>query len=517
LGPLIGGFLADNAGSWFPSVEGWRWVFYVNLPLGAVALWFIVTRMPRLHPSEKSRRLDLISVGLMILAFFPLVLALQLDKSRHAWTSPEVGGLLLGGAVFLLVWIVHSLKVSRYPILDLKLFRNPVFTTGVIAAFFFGAGFLSILIFLPLYMVNVQGVSATGAGASVIPLTLGIVLGAGLGGSLATRMGRYKAILVLGALVCLAGCLLMTGFSAQTPFWFIVVSMVVTGVGFGPAQSLYSVAIQNAVPVRELGQATSFNQFSRQIGSTVGAAVAGALFSAAIAAAFTSPNGQETTHSFSPMELRQGPQEIRAEISRSFDKTIDQVRDLFDLRGEEAQAALRKVLDDPNTPTELRNKLRNGTPATQIEASFARLYADLETIVKAGDKTALEALFASQEGEVLPAPSRAGIEALVAQPRAARLAGLPRLRQQMESGREKAIEGSSFVAQAVVTANLQKAESKAADGAIAKIARAFARAIEPIWWFNAVLLAFLLVATAIIPSRPLRKKGEVEPEETAFQ
>ncbi len=510
LGPLIGGFLTDNAGAWLPPIEGWRWVFYVNLPLGAVALWFIILRMPRLHPSDKSHRLDLVSAGLMILAFFPLILALQLDKSQHPWTSVEVLSLLIGGTLLLTVWIVHSLKASSHPILDLRLFANPVFTTGIVAAFFFGAAFLSILIFLPLYMVNVQGVSATGAGASVIPLTLGIVLGAGLGGSLATRWGRYKVILLVGGAITLAGGLLMTLFTVGTPFWLILVAMVVTGIGFGPAQSLYAVAIQNAVPIPELGQATSFSQFSRQIGSTVGAALAGALFSASIAVSFASapvPPGR----SESAGGLRQGTQEIRAQILQTFDSTIAEVDDLFDLRGEEAKAALRKFLDDPNTPLELKAKLAKGTPAMRIEASFKTLEADLERIVLSGNHRDLARLFDSDEGKPLPETSRAGIQAIVAMAPEARREAIPKLREQMQKGMGHAIEGSSLIAKAVVKANLQAAADKVADAAVKKVAEGFAKAIGPIWWFNVVLLALLMAATAVIPSLPLRGKGETVP------
>jgi len=512
LGPLIGGFLTDNAGAWLPPVEGWRWVFYVNLPIGAVALWFITTRMPRLHAHDKSHQLDFVSAGLMMAAFFPLILGLQLDKTQHAWTSPEVLGLLIGGLVVLGLWVGHSLYGSKHPILDLRLFKNPVFTTGVIASFFFGSAFLSILIFLPLYMVNVQGVSATAAGASVIPLTLGIVLGAGMGGPIATKLGKYKALLVVGSLVALLGGLLMTFFAADTSYWLIFVAMVVTGIGFGPAQSLYSVAIQNAVPVRELGQATSFSQFSRQIGSTVGAAVAGALFSAAIATAFAAEMGTNVSgHQISSGELRQGPQEIRKEIASGFDKTISQVEALFDLRGDEARAGLQALLNDKNTPEALKEKLKNGTPALQIEGAFLKLENDLEAIVRAGDKKALAALFASDEGRPLPEASRTGIEAIVNQAPAARIAAIPKLREQMNSGMDKAIEGTNLIATARVKAELEKARDQVADDTVGKISRAFARAIQPIWWFNAILLVLLVVSTAVIPSRTLRGKGEAGP------
>jgi len=488
LGPLIGGFLTDNAGSWIPPVEGWRWVFYVNLPLGAIALWFIITRMPRLHPHDKSHQLDLVSTGLMILAFFPLILGLQLDKNQHPWTSPEVLGLLIGGLVVALLWIGHSLYGSKHPILDLRLFKNTIFTTATIGSFFFGAAFLSILIFLPLYMVNVQGVSATAAGASIIPLTLGIVLGAGIGGPITTKIGRYKALLVGGSLIALVGGLLMTVFTLGTPYWVILTAMVIVGVGFGPAQSLYSIAVQNAVPVKELGQATSFSQFSRQIGSTVGAAVAGALFSASVAAAF---GGMIN------------PSAPQAGAGRSFDQSLAQLERLFDLRGAEARQALQGILTDPSLPAELKEKLEKGTPAIQIEDAFARLYDALEGLVKAGNKPGLEALYVSEQGRVLPEASREGINALMNQPAAVRIEGLTELKRQMESGREKAIEGTNFVAKARIKAQLEAAKDK--------VAMAFAQALQPIWWLNASLLALLVLATALIPSIVLRGKGEDAP------
>jgi EmrB/QacA subfamily drug resistance transporter len=502
LGPLIGGFLTDHAGSWWPPVEGWRWVFYVNLPIGAVALAFIALKMPRLTPPDDSHRLDLVSAGLMVAGFFPLILGLQLDKTQHPWTSPEVLSLLVGGVVVLGLWAGHSLYGSKHPILDLRLFKNPVFTLGVVSSFFFGAAFLSILVFLPLYMVNVQGVSATAAGASVIPLTLGIVLGAGVGGPIATKLGKYKGLLVVGAAVALAGGLLMVLFGAGTPYWLIFAAMVITGAGFGPAQSLYSVAIQNAVPVRELGQATSFAQFSRQIGSTVGTALSGALFSAAIAAAMAGSGGSGS--SLSSGELRQGPQEIRAQIAKGFDRTEAQVEALFALRGDEARAALTKFLANPQVPDTLKQKLQAGTPALVLEDRFTKLEAHLETLVVAGDKAGLDRLLASDEGRVLPDPSRSALQTIVAGSPAERKATLPRLKEQMQSGLSLAIEGTNLIAVAQTKAALEKARDRAGDETVAKISGAFAQAIAPVWWFNVVLLLLLLGSTAFLPSLPLR-------------
>ncbi len=507
LGPLIGGFFTDNAGSWLPGIEGWRWVFYVNVPLGAVALWVLATRMDRLQPPDASHKLDFVSTLLMVASFFPLVLALQLDKTLHPWTSLEVLLLLAGGAVFLVIWIFHSLGAD-HPILDFKLFADRVFTTGVIASFFFGSAFLSILIFLPLYMVNVQGVSATGAGASVIPLTLGVVAGAGVGGWLSSKPGRYKAILLVASAVIVGGALLVTAFTIGTSFWLILAAMVVTGVGFGPAQSLYALAIQNTVRREELGQATSFAQFSRQIGATVGAALAGALFSASISAA-----AGGTQHTLSAGEMHQGPQEIRAKIARQFDKTIARTEALLDLTGSEAKAELDKFEADSTLPATLRERFKNGTPSMQIEQSFGKLYATIETIVRAGDTKALAALFASPEAEPLPDESRSAIAALAARPAAARLAALPDLKKRMDEGQAQAIEGTNVIVQAKIRSELVSAEAKAADAAVEQISGLFARALVPVWWFNVSLALLLFVATAMIPGLPLKGRAPTQPVE----
>lgn len=327
LGPLIGGLLTDHASGWVGNIEGWRWVFYVNLPIGAVALWFLIARMPRLAPHDDSHAFDFISALLMAASFFPLVLALQLDKNLHPWSSPRVLGLLGASGAAMAVWIWHSLKVSRHPILDLALFRNRVFTLGNVATFFFGAGFLSLIIFLPLYMVQIQGVSATKAGVSIIPLTVGVIFGASLGGPLASKLGRYKAILVIGSAISVLAAGLLLTLGVDTPQSLVIAFMVVAGLGLGPAQSLYSIAVQNSVPPAELGQATSFNQFSRQIGSTVAAAVLGAVFSASLTLSFEkhmppSPTHQTARSSVPGQATSKGPLEIRGAIENGINRQI---------------------------------------------------------------------------------------------------------------------------------------------------------------------------------------------------
>jgi len=286
LGPWLGGLLTDHAGGIVPGVAGWRWVFYVNLPVGAVALWFIATRMPPLRPRSTGQRLDLVSVALLMLTLVPLVLGLQFDRSVYPWGGTVTVGTLSAAAVFGVAFVLRSLT-SANPVLDLRLFRNRVFAVANGAGFFLGATFLSLLVFLPLYLVNVLGVSATEAGLALIPLSLGVSAGAIGAGQLASRLGRYKPIMLVAIAVLLVAAALLTTLDADTPYRRVVWIMVVAGLGIGPGFPLYTVAIQNAVEGHLVGQATSAAQFFRQIGGAVGTALMGAVLATTLAAAFS--------------------------------------------------------------------------------------------------------------------------------------------------------------------------------------------------------------------------------------
>lgn len=285
LGPLIGGLLTDHAGALVPGIEGWRWVFYVNVPVAGVALWFVIRRMPRLEPTGERLPPDLLGGGLLLAGLIPLILSLQLDKRAYPWTSGVTLGLFSVGVALLSAFVIRS-RASRSPILDLDLFRNRVFRTANIATFFFGAAFMSITIFLPLFLVNVLGVSATRAGAALIPFSLGIVTSATLAGQIVAHVGYQKQIF-LGALVFLASVVLLALMGPNVPYWRVTLYMVMAGLGVGPSMPLFTLAIQNAVEVRFVGQATSASQFFRQTGATVGAAIMGAVLASTLGFAFS--------------------------------------------------------------------------------------------------------------------------------------------------------------------------------------------------------------------------------------
>lgn len=295
LGPLVGGLLTDHAGGLIPGVEGWRWVFYVNVPVGALAVWFIVRRMPRLEPQGDRTPPDLVSAALLLGGLIPVILALQIDKRRYPWL-PGFGGdvtglaawttlaLTLFGLVVLILFVQRS-RTSRSPILDFRLFENDVFRTANFATFFFGASFMSVTIFLPLYLVNVTGVTATRAGAALIPFSMGIVFAATYAGQAAVRIG-YRKQIVGGGILFTVASVLLANMGADEPYPRVVAYMVLAGFGIGPSMPLFTLAIQNAVDVRFIGQATSASQFFRQTGATVGAALMGTVLGTTLGIAF---------------------------------------------------------------------------------------------------------------------------------------------------------------------------------------------------------------------------------------
>ena len=296
LGPLIGGLLTDQASGIIPGVEGWRWVFYVNVPVGALALWFIVRRMPRLDPPGDRLPPDLLGGALLLGGLIPLVLSLQLDKRRYPWLPTLAGDDATAWAawatlfyfftgVALLAVFVRRSRASRSPILDLRLFENRVFRTANAATFFFGSAFMSVTIFLPLFLVNVLGVSATRAGAALIPFSLGIVFSATLAGQVVAKVG-YRRQIFLGSLVFLAALVLLATMGAEVSYWRVTAYMVAAGLGVGPSMPLFTLAIQNAVDVRVIGQATSASQFFRQTRATVGAAILGTVLGTTLGVAF---------------------------------------------------------------------------------------------------------------------------------------------------------------------------------------------------------------------------------------
>ena len=285
LGPLIGGFFTDLGTTWLFGVPiaGWRWVFYTNLPLSLLSLFMIIAKMPKLTHRAPGR-IDFLGAGLIVITFVPLLLALSWGGRDYPWSSPTILTLLGVAAVGLAAFLVTESRVVN-PILSLGLFRNRVFATCNIASFVVSMAFFGSITFLPLYMQLGQGVAATTSGLSILPLMLGLIISSTISGQLVTRTGRYKPFMIGGAVMMLLGLYLISKVGAHTTPGDLAWRMLIFGIGLGPSQSLFSLAVQNAAPPNQLGVATSASQFFRQIGSTVGVAVFGAVMTHNLAAA----------------------------------------------------------------------------------------------------------------------------------------------------------------------------------------------------------------------------------------
>ena len=277
LGPWLGGFLTDNV--------SWHWVFYVNIPIGLISLYVIWRLMPNIKHPDVSRNLDYLGAAVFTAAISALLIGLtnKVDQARFIvrdWTDPGVGGLILLGVLLtgLFVWIEAR---AKEPIVPLGMFRNRTFSMSLLATFFVSFAFFGAIVFLPRWFQVVRGESATNAGYLLFPLLIGLIGSSILSGFLVARTGRYKAILTFGIVLTIIGVALMTQLRADTDYLPLFGWMFVAGVGIGPSLAVFTIAVQNAVPFREMGVATSNLTFFRQIGGSVGLAIAGTSFGTA--------------------------------------------------------------------------------------------------------------------------------------------------------------------------------------------------------------------------------------------
>lgn len=277
VGPYLGGLLTDQL--------SWRWVFYVNVPIGVVAVAFILARMPRLH-SGLSGTVDWAGTALLIAAVVPLLLGLTLDKQVFPWSSPLVLGLFAVAAAATALLVLAESRAAS-PVIPLDLFRNRTFAVVSVTSLLVGASFFAAIFFLSIFMVNVVGVSATAAGTTLIPLTFAVVIGAVTSSMLVQRVGRYRRIMVAGFAVAIVGFGLLAALDAGATRWDVTWRMIVLGMGLGPAMPLLNLVVQNAVPYEKVGVATAGRQFFLQIGAAVGTAIFGVVLSTVLTAEFT--------------------------------------------------------------------------------------------------------------------------------------------------------------------------------------------------------------------------------------
>jgi EmrB/QacA subfamily drug resistance transporter len=268
LGPLLGGF--------FVEALSWRWVFYVNLPIGAVAVLIVIFRL-HLHVPHHRHAIDWLGAALLTAGVSALILVTTWGGNEYKWGSPTILILAATGVALLGLFLAVERRAAE-PIIPLKLFRSSVFRVASSLGFVIGLAMFGAIIFIPLFLQLVYGVSPTSSGLRMIPLMAGLLTASILSGRAISRIGRYKAFPIAGTAVTTLGMFLLSRLDIDTAPWLASVYMLVLGAGIGLVMQVLVLVVQNDAPPRDIGVATSTATFFRSMGGSLGVALFGAIF-----------------------------------------------------------------------------------------------------------------------------------------------------------------------------------------------------------------------------------------------
>ncbi len=508
VGPAIGGFFTDHGTVTLlgHEISGWRWIFYVNLPLGLISLGVVLAKMPLLHHGATGK-IDFPGAALVILTFVPLLLALSFGGTKYAWDSNQIITLFSVAAVAFVAFLIVEIRTAN-PIVPMTLFRNKVMATCSSSGFMIGMAFFGIVMFMPLYMQVVQGVTATNSGFAMLPMMGGLIFGAITSGRLVTRVGKYKPFIVGGITCLLVGVILLTQVGPDTTILDLDWRLALVGLGLGPTQSLFNMAVQNSVSPRETGVATSTMQFCRQIGSTVGVAIFGTLLTNQLTTQL-----HERVPSMPGVEMVKkvdlGTAQSMAMNSRLLDQRVEQAMtaryELIDRAYHGDTTTSAQLLQDSQLPPAVREDLEAGGLQPAVHVQLEALATAVEQGLKGGE-AGVTALLARQDipadlrGEIANVPTRA-----LQDPKS--LTGLiERYRESILGTEEALVQAATAEKLDAVRLGLELEGRELAKRIDRGTKEAFADSITHTFMACIAIVVIALLIALMIPELPLRSR-----------
>ncbi len=297
-GPLLGGFLTESL--------SWRWVFFVNIPLGIVAFMAVASRL-HLPVHKRQHSIDYLGAALLAAGSVCLLLATVWGGTMYPWLSGQIIGLIGGGVALAVAFVLWELK-AKEPIIPMRLFKNDIFTVSVLLSLLAGIAMFASILYIPLYQQVVRGYSPTKSGLLMLPLVMGLLLASIISGRITSKIGKYKMFPIIGTLLLALGLWLFSHLTLTTSEWTLGLWMFIVGAGLGSFMQIMTLAIQNAVPRTELGTATSSATFFRSLGSSFGGAIFGTILTSRLTYHLTQtlPHGSAAVPGLSVHAIQSG-------------------------------------------------------------------------------------------------------------------------------------------------------------------------------------------------------------------